>query len=251
MAHLICCCCYYCSTLLVLLHLLSWRWRIAVLSLIAASPPSASCRVLLLYPSTPAVSPSSSSSAPPPPPRLPHVLLLTVCRPPPLETSCPHVSSHRRARHRSLLLLLLLFCICFPCSSSSPSSRSCSAYHIAGRAVHGQEICVPVPLSGLRSGQQRQAGGSSTPADLDAPLYAALRREGRGGQLLGCGGDRRACACATTASPLHRHLPRLPVVVGSRLLVVLLLLFSLLLSLPDRRQRQWCTDEGLPGRQQR
>ena len=255
MAHLICCCCRTTLLVLLLLLLLSWRWRIAALSLIAASPPSAPCRVLLLFPSTPAVSPSSSSSAPPRRPRLSHVLLLTRCCPPLLETTCPHVLSHRRARHRSLLLL----CICFACSSPSassssspsPSSRSCSACHIAGRAVHGQETCVPVPLSGLRGRQQRQAGGSSTPADHDAPLYAALRREGRGGQLLGCGGGRRACACATTASPLHRHLSRLPVVVGSRLLVVLLLLFSLLLSLLDRHQRQWCTDEGLPGGQQR
>ena len=287
MAHLICCCCR--TTLLVLLHLLSWRWRIAALSLTAASPPSRLLSSLLLYPFTPAVSPSSSSSAPPTPPRLPHALLLTRCCPPLLETSCPHVSSHRRARHRSLLLLL---CISFPCSSSSPSPSpsSCSACQIAGRAVHGQETCVPVPLSGLRGKQQRQAGGSSiegrghsdrhprptccrcdrpqqlpfttvdrvaaavdasTPADQPGRVYAAVRREGRGGQLLRCGGDRRACACATTASPLHRHLPRLPVVVGSRLLVVLLLLFSLLLSLLDRRQRQWCTDEGLPGGQQR
>ena len=153
MAHLICCCR---TTLLVLLHLLSWRWRITALSLIAASPPSAPCRVLLLFPSTPAVSPFSSSSAPPPPPRLPHVLLLTVCCPPLLDTSCPHVSSHRRARHRSLLLL----CVCFACSSPSASS-SCSACHIAGRAIHGQETCVSVPLSGLRGRQQRQASGSS------------------------------------------------------------------------------------------
>ena len=239
---------------LLLLLLLSWRWRIAALSLTAASPPSCLLSSLLLYPSTPAGSPSSSSSAPPPPPRLPHALLLTRCCLPLLDTSCPHVSSHRRTRHRSLLLLL---CISFPYSSpsASPSPSFCGACQIAGRAVHGQETCVPVPLSGLRGGQQRQAGGSSTPADHDAPLYVALRREGRGGQLLGCGGDRRACACATTASPLHRHLPRLPVVVGSRLLVVLLLLFSLLLSLllslPDRGQRQWWTDEGLPGRQQR
>ena len=276
MAHLICCCR---TTLLVLLLLLllSWLWRIAALSLIAASPPSCLLSSLLLYPSTPAVSPSSSSSAPPPPPlRLPHALLLTVCPPPLLDTSCPHVSSHRRARHRSLLLLL---CISFPCSSSSPSPSpsSRSACQIAGRAVHGQETCVPVPLSGLRGRQQRQAGGSSIEgrshsdrhprptccrcdrpqqlpfttvdrvaaavdasieADQSGRVYAAVRREGRGGQLLACGGDRRDCACATTASPLHRHLSRLPVVVGSRLLVVLLLLFSLLLSLLDRCQRQ-------------
>ena len=303
MAHLICCCrtTLLVLLLLLLLLLLPWRWRIAALSLIAASSPSCLLSSLLLYPSTPAVSPSSSSSAPPPPPRLPHAILLTRCCLPLLETSCPHVSSHRRARHRSLLLPL---CICFPYSSPStssssspspsPSSSSCSACQIAGRAVHGQETCVPVPLSGLRGRQQRQAGGSSIEgrghsdrhprptccrcdrpqqlpfttvdrvaaavdasieADQPGRVYAALRREGRGGQLLGCGGGRRACACATTASPLHRHLPRLPVVVGSRLLVVLLLLFSLLLSLllslPDRRQRQWWTDEGLRAGQQR
>ena len=95
--------------------------------------------------------------------------------------------------------------------------------------------------------QVAAAVDASIEADQPGRVYAALRREGRGGQLLGCGGDRRACACATTASPLHHHLRRLPVVVGSRLLVVLLLLFSLLLSLPDRRQRQWWTDEGLRG----
>ena len=264
MAHLICCCrtTLLVLLLLLLLLLLPWRWRIAALSLIAASSPSCLLSSLLLYPSTPLC------RRPRRPPHLhpllacPHAILLTRCCLPLLETSCPHVSSHRRARHRSLLLPL---CICFPYSSPStssssspspsPSSSSCSACQIAGRAVHGQETCVPVPLSGLRGGQQRQAGGSSTPADHDAPLHAALRREGRGGQLLGCGGGRRACACATTASPLHRHLPRLPVVVGSRLLVVLLLLFSLLLSLllslPDRRQRQWWTDEGLRAGQQR
>ena len=114
---------------------------------------------------------SSSSSVPPPPPRLPHALLLTRCCPPLLDTSCPHVSSHRRARHRSLLLL----CICFACSSPSASSSSCSACQIAGQAGHEQETCMPVPLSGLRGRHLRQAGGSSTPADHNAPLYAALR----------------------------------------------------------------------------
>ena len=178
--------------------------------------------------------------------------------------------------------------------SHTPPPPPAAPVRSAGQAVHGQATCVPVPLSGLRGGQQRQAGGSSIEgrrhserhprptccrcdrpqqlpfttvdrvaaapdasieADQSGRVYAAVRREGRSGQLLGCGGGRRACACATTASPLHRHLPRLPVVVGSRLLVVLLLLFSLLfsllLSLPDRRQRQWCTDEGLRAGQQR
>ena len=216
MAHLICCCCRCCcSTLPVLLLPLSWRWRIAALSLIAASPPSASCRVLLLS-STPAVSPSSSSSAPPPPPRLPHVLLLTVCCPPLLDTSCPHVSSHRRARHRSLLLLLLLlllFCISFPCSSCSPSpsSRSCSACQIAGQAVHKQETCVPVPLSGLRGRQQRQAGGSSIEgrSHSDRHPRPTCCRCDRPQQLPFTTVDRVAAAAAAAASTPADHDMRL------------------------------------------
>ena len=101
--------------------------------------PPVVCRCCSLYPSTPAVSPSSSSSAPPPRPRLPHVLLLTVCRPPPLETSCPHVSSHRRARHRSLLLL----CISFPFPPPPPPPPPAAPVRLQARLSTGKRPACP------------------------------------------------------------------------------------------------------------
>ena len=253
MAHLICCCCRTTLLVLLLLHLLSWRWRIAALSLTAASPPSCllSCATAVpFHPRCVAVlvvlrSSTSSSPVPRPPPH------------PLLTSSAGYLLS--------------------PCLVPSPRTSPLPPppLHLLPLFL---PLRLPLPLLLRRLSDRRP--GCPRARDLRArpPQRTAWQAAAPSGRLVHSGrprcasicsaatrGTRRATARMWRRSPRlcvcdHRQPPPPPPVTPTRRRRLpaprrppppLLLLLSLLLSLPDRRQRQWCTDEGLCAGQQR